>query len=595
MPVTRALGTPQRSLPGSLAPVDQMEVTQRLPAATPGDRPRRPRPRSGAQQARRVVVLSLGGVLGLLALVCAAWGIDSYLNRDRVGRNVTLAGRPVGGMEAPALAEAVARLAAEYTAAPVAIETAKGGFQAGAADLGLALQQDRTRDAAMEVGRTGFVGSRVWGWARALVGSRPSRVVVTVDQQAVERVVLELDPHRVAPVEPSIEVRDDRVVPVDGIPGEGVPAPALVDALSRMAPAGLPFTVEVKRAPVAPRFGPAEAQALADEAERLAAAGLPVSAAGTTATVPSSTIRSWLTSVVEPDRLRLAVDTKGKVPDTLRELLPDAGKPAVDAGLTVRGGAVVITPASSGTGCCAPEAAAVVERALLTRSAGSEPVQLPLRTVAPKRTEEAVRALGIKEQIGTFTTNHAGGAPRVANIHRIADTVRGQIIEPGATFSVNGFVGPRTAAKGYVSAPIIDGEGNFSDDVGGGVSQFATTMFNAAFFAGLDIPSYGMHGLYIDRYPYGREATLDFPSLDLRLRNNTPHGVLIWTSYTDTSITVTLYSTKFVSGEQTGQTKSERGECTSVTTERTRTYTDGRTAVDRFSALYAPKEGVKCT
>jgi len=572
-----------------------MEVTQQIPTTPPGDRPRRRRPRSGAQQARRAVVLSLGGLLGLLLAVCAAWGVDTWLSRDRVVRNVTLAGRPIGGLDGPALAEAVNRLAGEYTAAPVGVETTKGGFQAGAADLGLTVRADGTQAAALDLGRTGFVGSRIWDWVRAVVASRPSPVIVTVDQAAVQRVVLERDPHRVPPVEPSIEVRDDRMAAVDGVPGEGIPAAALVDALSRIAPEGLPFTVEVKRAPVPPRFSQADAQRLADEAERLAAPGLPVSASGTTASVPPSTIRNWLTAVVEPDRMRLAVDTKGKVPDTLRELLPNAGKPAVDAGVTVRGGSVVITPASTGTGCCAPEAATVVERALLNRPAGSEPVPLPLRTVAPKRSEEQVRALGITEQIGTFTTSHPGGAPRVANIHRIADTVRGQIIEPGGAFSVNGFVGPRTAAKGYLSAPIIDGEGKFSEDVGGGVSQFATTMFNAAFFAGLDIPSYGMHGLYIDRYPYGREATLDFPSLDLRLRNNTPHGVLIWTSYTETSITVTLYSTKTVSGEQTGQTKSERGECTSVTTERTRTYTDGRTAVDRFSALYAPREGVKCT
>ncbi len=542
-----------------------------------------------------MVVLGALLVLGFLLAVCAAWGVDTYLSRDRVGRNVTLAGRPIGGMERPALADAVARLAADYRAAPVTIKSGGASFEAGAGDLGLSLQQQGTEAAAMDVGRQGFFAARIWGWARALVASRPSEVLVDVDQAAVARIAVERDPKRVPPVEPTIAVKDDRVVAVEGTPGDGISPASLAAALSRMAPEGLPFSVDVKRAPVPPRFGMDDARKLADEGERLAADGLPVSAGGTTATVPPSTIRSWLTAEVEADGLRLGVDTMGKVPETLQDLLPRAGKPAVDAGFAVRGGSVVVTPAANGTGCCAPEAAQVVERALLNRSPGSQPVPLPLRTITPKRDEQAARALGIKEQIGTFTTNHAAGQPRVANIHLIAEMVRGQVIEPGGTFSVNGFVGPRTRAKGFVEAPIIDGEGKFSEDVGGGVSQFATTMFNAAFFAGLDIPSYGMHGLYIDRYPYGREATLDFPSLDLRLRNNTPHGVLIWTSFTDTSITVTLYSTKTVSGEQTGQTKAERGGCTAVTTERTRTYTDGRTAVDRFSALYAPAEGVKCT
>jgi vancomycin resistance protein YoaR len=133
-------------------------------------------------------------------------------------------------------------------------------------------------------------------------------------------------------------------------------------------------------------------------------------------------------------------------------------------------------------------------------------------------------------------------------------------------------------------------------------------MFNAAFFAGLDIPEYYMHGLYISRYPYGREATLSFPSPDLKIQNTTPYGVLIWPTYTDSSITVTLYSTPYVTADQTGQTRQERpatppaktpdappvGPCVEVTTERTRTYLDGRKVVDNFYGLYAPAEGWSC-
>ena len=73
------------------------------------------------------------------------------------------------------------------------------------------------------------------------------------------------------------------------------------------------------------------------------------------------------------------------------------------------------------------------------------------------------------------------------------------------------------------------------DTVGGGISQFATTTFNAAFFGGLDLVEYQSHSIYISRYPYGREATLSFPKPDLVIGNNTPYGVLIWPTYTGTS------------------------------------------------------------
>jgi vancomycin resistance protein YoaR len=257
---------------------------------------------------------------------------------------------------------------------------------------------------------------------------------------------------------------------------------------------------------------------------------------------------------------------------------------------------VSVTPSKSGTACCGPAAPALLKAALLDHTAAAAPVNLPLKTVAPARDEDAARKLGVIEPIGAFTTNHAAGEPRVLNIHRIADLIQGQVINPGATFSINDFVGQRTAAKGFVDAPVIDEHYNFSTDIGGGISQFATTIFNAAFFSGLDIPSYFMHGIYISRYPYGRESTISYPGPDVRIRNNTPYGVLIWPTYTDTSITVTMYSTKFVSGDQTGQTTEKKGVCTAVTTERTRTYVDGRKPViDHFSGLYSPEEGVECT
>jgi vancomycin resistance protein YoaR len=212
----------------------------------------------------------------------------------------------------------------------------------------------------------------------------------------------------------------------------------------------------------------------------------------------------------------------------------------------------------------------------------------------PDLTEDEARKLGVNAPIASFTTRHPGGQPRVQNIHHIADLLRGTLIQPGRTFSVNDTVGRRTAAKGFVSAPVIE-DGRFSESIGGGISQFATTLFNAAFEAGLDFGEYQSHSIYISRYPYGREATLSYPAPDLEIENNSPYGVLIWPTYTDTSITVTLYSTKFAEVRQSGQTRSPRGACTRVRTERTRTFlADGRSDVDEVFATYRPAEGVNC-
>ena len=202
--------------------------------------------------------------------------------------------------------------------------------------------------------------------------------------------------------------------------------------------------------------------------------------------------------------------------------------------------------------------------------------------------------MGVVEPVASFTTYHAAGEARVTNIHRIADLLAGTVIEPGGSFSVNDTIGPRTRAKGFVTAGVIE-RGVFTESVGGGISQFATTLFNAAFFAGLEFEEYQSHSIYITRYPYGREATLSYPAPDLEIRNQTPHGVLIWPTYTGSSITVNLWSTRTMSVEQTGQSEAPAGNCTRVTTQRTRTSLgSGERSVDTVQATYRPGEGINC-
>jgi vancomycin resistance protein YoaR len=196
-------------------------------------------------------------------------------------------------------------------------------------------------------------------------------------------------------------------------------------------------------------------------------------------------------------------------------------------------------------------------------------------------------------QVKSFTTYHDCCAPRVTNIHKMADAVRGTLVKPGEQFSINEVAGQRTAEKGYVEAGAI-ANGELVEEIGGGVSQFATTMFNAAFFAGLPIPTYQMHSQYFDRYPFGREATMGYPNPDLVWTNDTPYGILVWTSYTDTSITIAFFSTQHATAAQTGQTTGRSGNCTTVSTQRTITYVDGRTATDSFNARYRDEGKTTC-
>lgn len=170
----------------------------------------------------------------------------------------------------------------------------------------------------------------------------------------------------------------------------------------------------------------------------------------------------------------------------------------------------------------------------------------------PERTTEEAEALEIVEPVASFTTNHACCQSRVTNIQRFADIVRGTVVEPGETISLNGVVGPRTRAKGFVGGGAIL-RGEYIEDVGGGVSQFATTFFNAAYFGGYEIVEHKPHSYYISRYPVGRESTINWPGVDVVVRNDSPYGMYVHTSYTSTSISVTLWGREWADvSSQTG-------------------------------------------
>jgi len=555
------------------------------------------------------------GAFGVLLVVVTAWGLDSRGHRGEVFPKAKLADQDVRGMNRDELAAWVHTAAERFATASVEVRTpgeGGGGLEATVPELGVAVDEERTVADALDAGRNGSPPLRIWRWLKSFVSPVDLPVAITVDRMKLDRVVAERDRSRTAPTEPDFEVRNDRLDGVAGKNGRGVDPAALAGALRRAEPTKARLVVSLGIASIPPRFNEADADRLAAEAEEIAKAGLPVGAAGQSAAIPAESLRAWLRAVPGEESLQLGLRPDAGVDEGLAELLADAGTRPVDAGFSVSGGRISITAPRAGTACCAPGAATLIDAALRDPAKRASAIDLPLKSVPAGRDEEAARRLNIVEQVSTFTTPHAAGEPRVKNIQLMADTVRGTVIPPGGVFSINETVGMRTREKGYVEAPVISGDYKFEADVGGGVSQFATTMFNAAFFAGLDIPTYAMHGLYISRYPYGREATLSFPSPDLRVRNTTPHGILIWTSYTGTSITVTLYSTRFVtSSDQTNQIRTEReaappadapkdpppvppGPCVSVTTERTRVYLDGRTATDRFFGLYAPAEGWSC-
>lgn len=221
-------------------------------------------------------------------------------------------------------------------------------------------------------------------------------------------------------------------------------------------------------------------------------------------------------------------------------------------------------------------------------------------------------ALPPERLMSTFTTRFAPGEPRVHNIELAARALDGRVVEPGATFSFNDAVGPRTRSRGYVPAPAIVGS-RLADDVGGGICQVSTTLYNAVFLAGLDIRKARAHSLWMPEYPEGREAAVFYPQLDLTWRNDTREPVRIQVASSATSLTVNLwgrrrYEVRSRTSERYGFRPFEagvggRGGACIATTGREgfevdvwRTLlADGREVRrERFHTEYGPQAEVEC-
>jgi len=284
----------------------------------------------------------------------------------------------------------------------------------------------------------------------------------------------------------------------------------------------------------------------------------------------------------------------------------------------LRDGEPTVVPASSGTKLVTKGLGKAL-LPVLTAEGGDRVLDLGTTVAEPTFTTRQARGLGIKEVVSSFTTYFPHSEYRNVNLGRAAEKINGTVLKPDDIFSLNEIVGQRTAENGFTKGYIIS-DGALVEDFGGGVSQVATTAYNAAFFAGLKDIEHRPHSFYIDRYPMGREATVVWGALDLKFQNDTPHGVLVeaWivpsTPGSQGEMHVRLWSTQYWDrieaglSEQYDFTQSDvrydtSDDCYAMTGYRgfdvdvfRHFYRDGeRVDSEKWNVTYNPAPTVKCS
>jgi vancomycin resistance protein YoaR len=228
-------------------------------------------------------------------------------------------------------------------------------------------------------------------------------------------------------------------------------------------------------------------------------------------------------------------------PHFFANLRKRVGHPPRNASFRIGAGNVVrVAPARSGRSVDTEATTRNLLAAML--STNNRDADLAVISAAPERTTREARAMGITGLVGAYETVYGGIPNRIHNVQLVAHLIDDHFIAPGEEFSFNGTTGERTPDKGFLEAPVII-NGELKTGLGGGICQVSTTTFNAAYDAGLSITERTNHALYIDHYPLGRDATVNYPDTDLKFENDTDHWLWLRTFVGSSSLTVALYGT----------------------------------------------------
>ena len=489
------------------------------------------------------------GVLAILLVLAVA--VDAFASASRIHPGVTVSGVRVGGMTPMAAQALLTKQLTARTRQPVTVTYKDKTWKVSADDLGLTFDYPAITSQAMAVGRSGgFFGSaggRILSWLGAEKLDASPTVDPTKMKAVLDKVAASTD---VPPQDASLKFKGTTVTLVPSADGVALQRDELA---SRLVSAFM-STDRALTAPVA-TAKPQVLDSAAQQARTLVEAMIAAPATVTFKTQRWTLSREDLAGMisfraVEPTGTTAAGSavlepyvSASEVSQTLQPKLGNAlGTPPVSARFKTSNGSVTVVPSKQGVGPDTDLLASDLTAALKADPTLPRVVILHTKISDPPFTTAQANAMGIRQRISTFTTTYGDIHARVNNIHVLGSALDGKLVPPGGTFSFNGYVGERTAAKGYQEANAIV-KGKLVPQMGGGICQVATTMFNAVFFSGFPVIERENHSFFISHYPTGRDATVSWGGPDLKWKNTTSNWVLISVSYTEDSITISLYGT----------------------------------------------------
>jgi vancomycin resistance protein YoaR len=462
-------------------------------------------------------------VVSLLVLVGAYVGLCVWAS-GHVPASAMVGDIRIGGMTSEEARAAVEKGAAGMLATTIVVSVPgqSSTFPVEPGKAGFAVDVERSLD-----GLAGFTLNPATIWDK-LTGDVRAPLVTRVDDDVLSAFLERTATIMEAPAtEGSITFPDGKVNVTLPQPGQTLDIAGTKLALRRAFPEVTTATAAVR--PVEPEITAAEYQQVADDFGQRAMSGpVEIESDGTTTKLTPKEFAPAI-SVVKDETAGLTpwFDEK-RLTAILAEKVKVKTVKAKDARWTFEpgNGRPKLVPSVDGA---AVDEAALTKQVIDAIASDERKVSVKAAVTKPKFTTEDAQAAGVKDLVVDFKSPFPAGDPtRTNNLVIAARTINGTYIAPGDTFSLTRVLGERTTAKGYADGTVII-NGRLTRGTGGGISQVSTTIYNMAYFAGVDILEATPHAFFIPRYPEGREATVYWPTVDNKWRNDTDHGMLLQT------------------------------------------------------------------
>lgn len=543
-------------------PIYRRRAGQRPPLADdepPPDEPRRPRVRRPVRHRRRTPVW-LWLVIGLFLLVAiptgALYAVD-MVYPETILPGVSLNGESIGGYTRTDLIIELRRRYRSFEQQPVTLTFRDQRWQPTLAELGVAFDVERLVNSAFALGRSGDPLTRayeLWLLWQEGIDITPR---LTVDLAQTQRYLLGLAPQiERLPADAVLSLADARVVGQPSQPGTQLLVDATANDVLLAIRALQPQTVPIRTRQIAPLIDDTDLVVAQQIADQLLRSALELKVEDQTIVwtperlaelLRVTPVDGRLTIEVDPDRLARAVEGLAQMIDT----------GTAEPRLRFSDGRVrIVAEGQPGRRLRQADAVTAIADVLMQPSPVTRTLTLPVERIEPHITAATLDNLGIVELVAEGRSSFAGSAPyRITNIRAGAARMNGVLIAPGEEFSFNRQLGEVNAENGFVEGYAIIGN-RTQLEWGGGVCQVSTTVFRAAFWAGLPITERHAHSFYISWYDrfglgpngdgQGLDAAIFTGVQDLKFINDTGRWLLMQTSIDEQAqvLVVQLYGTR---------------------------------------------------